>query len=405
MKNISMSDTELLQFAIENGMIDTTLVQEKIEMQRKEELLNKHPYKIWEGKDGKWYTYLPDEKKGRKLKKRSSQEGIEDLVVLYYKNKEETHYIKDVFNEWINEKLSFGEIQKQTYDRYNTDFHRFFDNQDISKMDMKNISEEDLEFFIKSMISKKNLSNKAYAGMRTIVIGIFKYAKKKKYTNISITQFFGDIDISKKVFKRKTVKDEDSVFTNEEVNKIAKFISEDTTIINLGIMLAFQTGLRAGELSTLKYSDVQGNVLHVNKTEVRYKDNDNKYVFEVRESAKTEAGNREVILGSDALNTIKLIRKLNPIGEYMFVNNGTRIKGKAFTVKLNKICRYLGIKERSIHKARKTYATKLINAHVDERIIIKQLGHTDISCTKNFYYYNNKSIDEAKEQIEKAISY
>lgn len=29
MSNVSMSDTELLKFAIENGMLDTALVQEK----------------------------------------------------------------------------------------------------------------------------------------------------------------------------------------------------------------------------------------------------------------------------------------------------------------------------------------------------------------------------------------
>jgi len=146
-------------------------------------------------------------------------------------------------------------------------------------------------------------------------------------------------------------------------------------------------------------------VLHVNKTEVRYRGADNKYVFEVRESAKTDAGNRKVILGTDALETIKAIKKLNPFGEYMFMKNGERIKEKAFTVKLTKICRYIGIKERSMHKARKTYATKLLNGKVDERIIIKQLGHTDITCTKNYYYYNNKDMEEAREQIEKAIAY
>ena len=58
-----------------------------------------------------------------------------------------------------------------------------------------------------------------------------------------------------------------------------------------------------------------------------------------------------------------------------------------------------------MHKTRKTYATKLINGKVDERIVIKQLGHTDISCTKNFYYFNNKDIEEAKKQIELAVSY
>ena len=83
MQNISMSDAELLKYAIENGMIDTTYVQDMIEMQKRKEILEKHQYSIWEGKNGKWYTYLPDEEKnrGKVLKKRNSQKEIEDLVV------------------------------------------------------------------------------------------------------------------------------------------------------------------------------------------------------------------------------------------------------------------------------------------------------------------------------------
>ena len=50
MTDISMSDAELLKVAIENGMIDTALVQEKIEMQKRKEILDKHPYKIYQGK-------------------------------------------------------------------------------------------------------------------------------------------------------------------------------------------------------------------------------------------------------------------------------------------------------------------------------------------------------------------
>jgi hypothetical protein len=62
-------DSELLQFAIENGMIDRALIEDKIEMKKRQEILKKHIYKIYEGKDGKWYTYLPDEEKGRVFKK------------------------------------------------------------------------------------------------------------------------------------------------------------------------------------------------------------------------------------------------------------------------------------------------------------------------------------------------
>ena len=58
-----------------------------------------------------------------------------------------------------------------------------------------------------------------------------------------------------------------------------------------------------------------------------------------------------------------------------------------------------------MHKVRKTYATKLINGGVDESLVIRQMGHTSIDCTKNYYYFNNKTDEEATRQIEMAIYY
>lgn len=393
-----------MKYVFDNNIIDIKYVQEQIEMKKRKEYLDRHQFKIWQSNKGKWKTYLPDKEKGRVQRERNTKEEIEDLICDYYKKIEETYYIEDIFNLWSAKKLEYGEIQKQTYDRYKTDFHRFFDNTLISKVQINMITENDLEDFVKKTIKEKKLSSKAYSGLRLLIIGIFKYAKKQKLTNISITQFFGDLDLSKKSFNKKRVTSEESVFTASEVKQIEAFIENDPTIINLGILLAFQTGVRVGELSALKYSDITGKVLNVNKTEVRYRGEDGKYIFEVRESAKTDAGNRQVILSTKALDTIKAIRRQNPFGEFIFMKNGQRIKEKAFSVKITKICRYLGIKERSIHKARKTYATQLINAGVDEGLIIEQLGHTSIDCTKGYYYYNDKTIEEAFQQIEKAAN-
>lgn len=60
-----MNNQDVLKYALEHGMIDMPYVQEQIQMEKRKELLRKHPYEIWEGKDGKWHTYLPDENKGR----------------------------------------------------------------------------------------------------------------------------------------------------------------------------------------------------------------------------------------------------------------------------------------------------------------------------------------------------
>ncbi|MCM1218788.1 MAG: hypothetical protein NC548_30250 [Lachnospiraceae bacterium] len=40
----------------------------------------------------------------------------------------------------------------------------------------------------------------------------------------------------------------------------------------------------------------------------------------------------------------------------------------------------------------------LLDHNVDNRMIMEQMGHTDISCTENHYHRNRRSID-AKSQI------
>ncbi len=204
-------NNEILRFIISSGMIDISDVQKTMEAMKREELLKQHPYEIWQSKEGKWYTYLPAKNGGRVLKKRKSKKDLENIVIEYYKNKKEI-LLKDIFQEWVSQKLEYGEIQKQTFDRYTTDFYRFFDDSDIARKDIRKITEDDLELFIRETIKKRNLSHKSYGGLRLLIMGIFKCAKKKKYTEISITQFMGDLDLPKKCFARKVVKDEESVF-------------------------------------------------------------------------------------------------------------------------------------------------------------------------------------------------
>jgi len=50
----------------------------------------------------------------------------------------------------VSQKLEYGEIQKQTFDRYTTDFHRFFDGSEIVKKDIRKITEAELQYIIMS---------------------------------------------------------------------------------------------------------------------------------------------------------------------------------------------------------------------------------------------------------------
>ena len=103
----------VLQYAVDHDMIDVQYVQDQIEMLKKKELLKKHPYKIWQGKDGKWRTYLPDEEKGRNMKKRNTEAEIEDIVAEYWKEKIENPTVRELYDEWVTDKLKRREILKE----------------------------------------------------------------------------------------------------------------------------------------------------------------------------------------------------------------------------------------------------------------------------------------------------
>ena len=82
---MSVTENQILQFALENGIIDIITIQTQIEMAEKQKYLNMHQYEIWQSEtDGFWRTYLPDEQKGRRLVKRKSRKSIDNLLIDYY---------------------------------------------------------------------------------------------------------------------------------------------------------------------------------------------------------------------------------------------------------------------------------------------------------------------------------
>ncbi|MBQ4559302.1 MAG: site-specific integrase [Lachnospiraceae bacterium] len=353
-------------------------------------------------------TYLPNEKKGKRTyKRRQTRKELEDLLVAFYKEQEEKIYLSTVYYEWIENKLNYGDIKQETYDRYNDNFERFFVNykHPITQKQFKYITEDDIEDYIKSVIRDLELTHKAYEGCRTLIRGIFRLAKKKKYTDISITHFFGDLELSRNIFKRKIVDNEKEIFNEDEIIQVTKYLSDHDDIYNLGVLLVFYTGLRVGELSALKSSDIKGQVIQIKRTEVKYRDENQKWKVEVRDDTKTEAGNRALIIPTHAKTILDKIIALNPNGEYFFENGGKRIRGNTFNKRLAIVCDKLNISRRSIHKIRKTYATTLIDNNVSESFIKEQMGHSDISTTRKLYYLSNKSKQTKLEQIEKAVSF
>lgn len=182
-----------MQYAVENGMIDLAYVQEQIEMNKRKELLAKHPYRIWEGKDGKWRTYLPDKEKNRKLVKRNTEQSIEDVVAEYWKVQLENPTIREVFTEWNDRRLELKKISDSTHLRNEQIFNRHFS--EFGKRKIKSVDQEDIEEFLEEQIPEYNLTSKAFSNLKTITRGFLKRARKRKLIDFNVEELFQEMDV------------------------------------------------------------------------------------------------------------------------------------------------------------------------------------------------------------------
>lgn len=188
---------------------------------------------------------------------------------------------------------------------------------------------------------------------------------------------------------------------------IIHYISDNPTIRNLAIMLCIQTGVRVGELASLKPEDInyQTKTIHIQRTEITYNDRNGKNVVTVSEYPKTDESDRYIIILDSCIDTVRRIRLLNPQGTYLFEEKGNRIRSNGLRRTLYRICDKVGIPRRGPHSIRRTYASVLLDNYTDESLVQNQMGHTDIATTRKYYQYCRRDEAEQRQQIKEAINY
>lgn len=386
---------ELLKYAIEHDMIDLSYVQEQIEMSKRKELLEKHPYKIWEGNDGKWRTYLQEVNGERRMIKRNSLVDIENAIIEHIKREMENPTLEEVFREWNDRRLKLKKISQSSHLRFNQIFNRHY--KEFGKKKIKSITAQDIEEFLEEQIAQFELSAKAFSNLKTITKGLLKRAKKRNLIVMNVEELFQEMDTSESHFTKRIKEDCEEVFNEEELPLILTYLSENPDLKNLGILLMFLTGIRVGELVALKHSDFDGNTFKIRRTETKYIDENGKYIYGIKDFPKSEAGIRTVIIPKSYSWVTNRLRLFNPFGEFVFVENNKRLTTNCMRRRMERVCDKLGIVRKSPHKARKTYGSILLDNGIDNKLITDVMGHTDILCTEGHYHRNRKTIERKSE--------
>lgn len=396
-------------------MIDIDDVQNSIEAMKRKELLEKHPYKIWEGKDGKWYTYLPDGE-GRKLKKRTSQKAIEDMIMDHYsktlksenKLRKEQEKIENRFDTnfefWKNKQIAYG-VSNNTVSKYEYDYNRFFKNTDFEKMDIREITEEDITIFIISRVKELRLKEKAGKALWGYISGTFRSARINKRIENDPCQYV-DTKMFFKFYNKDYPNNEDRVLNDQEIECIFKRIRSDHAekpyyMPSYAVELSIYTGMRAGELAGLKWHDIsleKRNVV-ISKSEKFDK------IKKVYYLSTTKTNKTRMFPISDEMfcffENLKLLqRECGCYEDYVFSTAEGNVHGKTISDCIRNKCIQTGIKVKGIHAIRRTVNSKMRCEGVSSTVAASLLGHTAEVNNTN-YTYDITGMDYKMKVIEK----
>ena len=389
-----------LRWALEHGIIDSDRVHDMCMAYKHERVKALHKYSITPpAKDGdRWRTNYTD-KDGKRitLRARSEEELLNKLIPLYFQNENlDNITFHDLFEEWILYKEQVT-ASPNTIKRHRQHYNKYIVPSLLDKQKLSKINELLLEGECNRIVKVFALSNKEWVNVKTILNGMFEFAKRMKYLtenpieNIRITVKFRQI--IKKTGKTQT-------YNTEEVAAINKYLdakySETGNTAFMAIRVNFMMGLRVGELVSLKWNDIEGNQIHVVREEIRdQRDNS----VHVEEHTKTNT-DRFVYLIPEAFD---IFRKLPHKGEYIFMRNDKRLTSRQINYVLEKYAERNGITTKSSHKIRKTYASMCNTNGVPVDLIREQLGHSSLSTTYG-YIYNSLTEKATYDALTRALS-
>jgi integrase len=183
--------------------------------------------------------------------------------------------------------------------------------------------------------------------------------------------------------------------TPDEMRKLVDAAAE--TDYDLPVLLAATTGMRRGEIVSLKWHDVDGDVLRVT-------------------DAKTASGRRTIHLPASTVAALKRHRKdqnerrLLCGGAWQDLDlvadrgDGGPVNPDSLSHAFADIAESVGLPEVRLHDLRHGFATALLKAGVNVKIVSEALGHSRSSFTMDVYQHVLPGMGEqAAEAIEAAL--
>lgn len=278
-----------------------------------------------------------------------AQEWLESIV----KTKKYSTYIKyrSVYEKYIKEHLLTGPITQ-------------FDSTDLEKIFQNNNLENDLSESIKKSIV-------------CVLNQIFSYAESHYHISHFQYTYHRQNNACKPI----------KVLNQTEQSKLLRCLYHEIDIYKIGILICISTGLRLGEICSLKWTDIdlKEKILYVNTSVQRISVDDTEKKTKLLEgSPKSSFSRREIPLSEDIVQL--LIPYYSTTSKYV-LNENKPMEPRTYQNKFQRYLKMAGVEKKNFHALRHTFATNCINSGTDVKSLSEILGHSDVKITLNRYVH------------------
>lgn len=388
-------ESDTLPPSLYSDTLSVSEIVEKIERMRQDKFIKeKYHNKIKVRKDGRQFYIIIE----RKQITATTLDGLyRKLWELEFGRQNASLSI--LYPEWMIWKRDNTSVCVKTLKEYTFIWDRYLKDKPLTEIPLKDLTTKDYISFFRKLTKNRDLTKKKFTNIKSLLNGIYFYAIEQEIVSCNPIR-----DIDCKQFSFKPVNHSDGAFTTIERELLLNHLKDNDTIYSLAIQLDFCLVLRIGELLALKWTDIEGDNIHIQGQHLTDMKMDDALTFSQRSyknaghiKGNTDRGFRYQPLTANALSILKRIKNVNPDGEFILMQNGKQLLTDTFNEHLKKYCVEVGIKPRSSHKIRFTNASILYDNGMPLASLQNLLGHTSSAMT--LHYIRSVTPAETTKQI------
>ena len=257
---------------------------------------------------------------------------------------------------------------------------------EFGDMPLKYISSASVYSFSEKL-KQQGLSPRTIKNLLILFHSILRYGEKQGYLNLSQLEFrYPKINTSP--FQ---------LISHEHLIKLITVLSAEDSEFSIGILLCIYTGIRVGELSGIRWEDIDFDkkLLHIRRTISRIKNLD--YSGESDEEPKTVlmigppksvSSIRDIPIPDFLLKKMKRIAA-EPDSYLLTGTNRKCMEPRNIQRKFQKLLQQCEIPSINIHSLRHAFATRCTEMGFDSKTLSEILGHSSVKITMDIYVHSS----------------